>query len=48
MTEIETTVLMLLMFIQGLTVGYVLWAPTTPFKQGLVDGLLLKFLRSKK
>lgn len=48
MTEIETVVLMLLMFVQGITVGYIVWAPATPFKQGLVDGLSLKFLWNKK
>ena len=48
MTEVETAVLMVVMFIQGITVGYVLWAPMTAFKQGLVDGLTLKFLWGKK
>lgn len=48
MNDIETAVVMVLMYIQGITVGYILWAPTTPFKQGLVDGLSLKFLWGKK
>ena len=48
MNDIETAVVMVLMYIQGITVGYILWAPTTPFKQGLVDGLLLKSLWGKK
>jgi hypothetical protein len=48
MTDFEVAVLAVLMFIQGITVGYVLWAPTTPFKQGLVDGLTLKFLWDRK
>jgi hypothetical protein len=48
MNNIETAVVMVLMFIQGITVGYILWAPPTPFKQGLVDGLSLKFLWAKK
>lgn len=48
MTELETVIVMVLMFIQGITVGYILWAPSTPFKQGLVDGLSLKFLWGKK
>ena len=48
MNDIETAIVMVLMFIQGIIVGYILWAPTTPFKQGLVDGLSLKFLWGKK
>jgi hypothetical protein len=48
MNDIEMAIVAVLMFIQGITVGYILWAPATPFKQGLVDGLSLKFLRSKK
>lgn len=48
MTEFETVALMILMWAQGIILGYVIWAPKTPFKQGLVDGLSLKFLWSKK
>jgi hypothetical protein len=48
MTDIETAALMMIMFAQGILVGYVLWAPVTPFKQGLIDGLSLKFLWGKK
>jgi len=48
MNNFEIAVVMVLMFIQGITVGYILWAPTTAFKQGLVDGLSLKFLWGKK
>jgi hypothetical protein len=48
MTEFETAVVMVLMFIQGITVGYILWAPETSFKRGFVDGLSLKFLWGKK
>ena len=44
MTDIEIAVVAVLMFIQGITVGYILWAPATPFKRGFVDGLSLKFL----
>jgi len=40
--------LMGFMWIQGLVVGYIIWAPPTLFKQGLIDGLSLKFLWSKK
>jgi hypothetical protein len=48
MIDIEIAIWMVLMFIQGITFGYFLWAPTTAFKQGLVDGLCLKFLWGKK
>lgn len=48
MNDIETAVVMVLVYYLGITVGYILWAPTTPFKQGLVDGLSLKFLWGKK
>ena len=48
MTELEIVALMMIMFAQGILVGYVLWAPASPFKQGLVDGLSLKFLWGKK
>ena len=48
MTEIETAMIAALMFIQGFGIGYIIWAPTTLFKQGLIDGLTLKFLWSRK
>jgi predicted PurR-regulated permease PerM len=25
----------------GILLGYILWAPTTPFKRGLMDGFML-------
>ena len=48
MTDFETAIVAVLMFAQGITVGYILWAPATSFKQGLVDGLSLKFLWGRK
>jgi len=48
MDEFETVALMLLMYVNGLALGYIVWAPTTPFKQGIIDGMSLKFLWSKK
>ena len=48
MNDFKIALLMVLMFIQGITVGYILWAPLTPFKQGLIDGLSLKFLWRKQ
>jgi hypothetical protein len=48
MTEFETVLLMILMYVNGVMFGYIAWAPDTPFKKGLVDGLSLKFLWGKK
>lgn len=48
MNDIEIAMVATLTFMQGLIVGYILWAPATPFKQGLVDGLSLRFLWKKK
>jgi hypothetical protein len=35
-------------WICGVLVGYIIWAPETPFKKGFVDGLSLKFLWGRK
>jgi hypothetical protein len=35
------------MWLNGILLGYVLWAPLTPFKQGFIDGITLKFLWDK-
>jgi hypothetical protein len=48
MNEYEIAAVMVLLLVQGITIGYILWAPTSSFKRGLVDGLTLKFLWSKK
>jgi hypothetical protein len=48
MNAIEIAMVATLMFMQGLMVGYILWAPETSFKRGFVDGLSLKFLWGKK
>lgn len=41
-----------LMYGTGLLLGYIWWAPLTPFKQGLMDGFmfkpLIKLLRDRK
>ncbi len=34
-------------YVMGFVLGYILWAPLTPFKQGFIDGLTFKFLRNK-
>ena len=44
MTEFEIVIVYVLGLAQGITWAYVRWAPQTAFKQGLVDGLTLKFL----
>jgi hypothetical protein len=36
------------MFFYGLFCGYLMWAPLTPFKQGVIDGMTFKFLWRKK
>ena len=46
--EITTIVLMIIMYVQGLVVGYIFWAPDTNFKRGLMDGITLKFLWGKQ
>lgn len=32
-------------YCMGLMLGYILWAPMTPFKQGFIDAITFKFLR---
>jgi hypothetical protein len=48
MSDLFVAGLMLFMWVQGLAIGYVIWAPSTPFKRGFVDGLTLKGLLGKK
>jgi hypothetical protein len=47
MDDFEIVVLLAVVSIYGIIVGYIIWAPLTPFKQGLMDGLTFKFLRKK-
>jgi hypothetical protein len=44
MSDIAIVSLMLLMYAQGIFVGYIFWAPETSFKRGLMDGITFKFL----
>ena len=46
--ELMSVGMYLLGILQGVVIGYIMWAPTTPFKQGLTDGLSLKFLWGRK
>jgi len=48
MNDIEIAMIAVLMFMQGLMVGYIIWAPDTAFKRGVIDGLSLKFIWKKK
>ena len=48
MDGFEIVVLLAVVFIHGIIIGYIIWAPLTPFKQGLMDGLTFNFLRKKK
>jgi hypothetical protein len=48
MSDIVMVLLMMLMYAQGIVIGYIIWAPETAFKRGLIDGMSLKFLWSKK
>jgi hypothetical protein len=43
-----TAFLMIFMWIQGILVGYVIWAPITRFKQAFLDGLTFRFFRKRK
>ena len=36
--------LLILNWIMGVMLGYIIWAPLTPFKQEFLNGLSLKFL----
>jgi hypothetical protein len=44
MSGLEITLLLILAWIDGIILGYIIWAPTTSYKQGLNDGLSLKFI----
>ena len=48
MNDLLSIAVYLLGIMQGIVFGYIFWAPTTAFKQGFIDGLLLKFLWGKK
>lgn len=39
MNEWTTVILMLIMFLQGIVVGYLIWAPSSPVKEGFMNGL---------
>jgi len=39
MSDTEWTFVIIVAWSQGLALGYMLWAPKTPFKQGFIDGV---------
>ena len=34
--------------LQGLVIAYIIWAPSTPFKQGFLSGMSLGLIGKKK
>jgi len=44
MTDFETVILLFYVWICGVVLGYILWAPDTRFKRGLIEGLSLHFI----
>ena len=48
MTDFEIALYVLLGWANGFLLGYIMWAPLTPFKQGVLAGLTFKFLWGKK
>jgi len=44
MSGLEITLLLILAWINGIILGYIIWAPRSPYKQGLIDGLSLRFI----
>jgi hypothetical protein len=43
MSDFEMSLVVLFVWLQGICTGYILWAPLTPFKQSLIDGLTFKY-----
>lgn len=48
MTDIQTAALAMLAYLNGLLVGYILWAPVTTFKQGFMNAISFGLWREKK
>lgn len=49
MSDLEIALYVLLGWINGVLLGYIIWAPLTRFKQAFMDGMTMKFLwRGKK
>lgn len=48
MTDVEVAFYILLGWVNGFLLAYIMWAPLTQFKQAFLDGMTLKFLWGKK
>ena len=48
MDELLLTFVFAVGLMQGISIGFILWAPPSNFKQGFVDGMSLKFLWKRK
>ncbi len=44
MSELEIALLLIFTWINGIILGYIIWAPTSPFKQAIIHGMSLKFI----
>ena len=44
MSDLTIAILVVIAWLEGLVIGYIMWAPTSPFKQAFMDGLSLKFI----
>jgi hypothetical protein len=47
MSEFSEVIVLLFMWVQGLILGYIIWAPMTRFKQAFIDGVTFRFLWDK-
>ena len=47
MTEFEIAALSTFAWLNGILLGYIIWAPTTEFKRGLINGMTFKFIRDR-
>lgn len=48
MTDIQIGFLALWSYLLGLLLGYILWAPCTPFKKGFIEALSFKIFSKNK
>ena len=44
MTDLEIAFYILLGWVNGFLLAYIVWAPVTPFYQAFINGLSLKFI----
>ena len=44
MTEFEIVLALIFNWIMGIVLGYIIWAPHTPFKQSFLEGMSLKVI----